>query len=100
MKKRFLSILLTLCMMLMLVPTTAFADFTQTIYVVAGVSELCGELWKGDPESAPENIMDKQEDGTYQKVYTDVAVMDGYQFKVVENHVDNGETWHGIDGRD
>ena len=100
MKKRILSILLTLCMMLMLVPTTAFADFTQTIYVVAGVSELCGELWKGDPESAPENIMDKQEDGTYQKVYTDVAVMDGYQFKVVENHVDNGETWHGIDGRD
>ena len=36
--------------------------------------------------------MDKQEDGTYQKVYTDVAVMDGYQFKVVENHVDNGST--------
>ena len=41
----------------------------NSTFVVAGVSELCGELWIGDPESAPENIMDEQEDGTYIKVY-------------------------------
>ena len=99
MKKRILSILLTLCMVLMLVPTTAFADFTQTVYVVAGHSELCGKTWDGDPTTSSNNIMTDTDDGTYQKVYTDVAVRDGYQFKVVENHVVNGQTWHGIDGR-
>ena len=66
-------------------------------FVVAGVSELCGKLWKGDPESAPENIMDKQEDGTYIKVYNNVAVADKYQFKVVENRPDGEQIWRGDD---
>ncbi|MGO5207853.1 pullulanase X25 domain-containing protein [Bacillota bacterium LCP21S3_F9] len=100
MKKQILSILLTLCMVLMLCPVTAFADSTKTVYVVAGCGELCGNTWGADPTTSPDNIMTDTGDGIYQKVYTDVAVMDNYQFKVVENHVDNGSTWHGIDGGD
>ena len=69
----------------------------NSIFVVAGVSELCGKLWKGDTESAPENIMDKQEDGTYKKVYTNVAVMNNYQFEIVENRPDGEQIWRGDD---
>lgn len=69
----------------------------NSTFVVAGVSELCGQFWKGDPESAPENIMDKQEDGTYIKVYNNVAVADKYQFKVVENRPDGEQIWRGDD---
>ena len=69
----------------------------NSTFVVAGVSELCGKFWKGDPESAPENIMDKQEDGTYIKVYNNVAVADKYQFKVVENRSDGEQIWRGDD---
>ena len=69
----------------------------NSTFVVAGVSELCGKFWKGDPEIAPENIMDKQEDGTYIKVYNNVAVADKYQFKVVENRPDGEQIWRGDD---
>ena len=69
----------------------------NSTFVVAGVSELCGKFWKGDPESAPENIMDEQEDGTYIKVYNNVAVADKYQFKVVENRPDDVQIWRGDD---
>lgn len=69
----------------------------NSTFVVAGVSELCGKFWNGDPVSAPENIMDKQEDGTYIKVYNNVAVADKYQFKVVENRPDGEQIWRGDD---
>lgn len=69
----------------------------NSTFVVAGVSELCGKFWIGDPESAPENIMDEQEDGTYIKVYNNVAVADKYQFKVVENRPDDVQIWRGDD---
>ena len=69
----------------------------NSTFVVAGVSELCGKLWIGDPKSAPENIMDEQEDGTYIKVYNNVAVADKYQFKVVENRPDDVQIWRGDD---
>ncbi|MSS01492.1 hemoblobin-interacting domain-containing protein [Floccifex porci] len=65
-------------------------------FVVAGVSELCGKFWKGDPEIAPENIMVAQADGTYKKVYTNVAVMNNYQFKIVNNFADGSQNWIGI----
>ena len=41
--------------------------------------------------------MDKQEDGTYIKVYNNVAVADKYQFKVVENRPDGEQIWRGDD---
>lgn len=69
----------------------------NSTFVVAGVSELCGKFWNGDPVSAPENIMDKQEDGTYIKVYNNVAVADKYQFEVVENRPDGEQIWRGDD---
>ena len=94
MKKRMLSILITLCMVLLLVPTTAFAE--DSVYVVAGVSELCGTYWDGSPETSTDNIMEAQTDGTYKKVYTNVAVMNNYQFKIVENFADGTQNWIGI----
>ena len=100
MKKRILSIVLAICLLLTLVPTTAFADLTQEMYVVAGVSELCGETWEPNPETSPDNVMTDNGDGTYQKVYTNVAVMDGYQFKVVKKDITGVQTWYGIDGGD
>ena len=96
MKKRILSIVLAICLVLSLVPTTAFADITKEKYVVAGISDLCGSNW--DPAS-PDNVMtDNDGDGTYQKVYTNVAVMDGYQFKVVKYTPTGESIWYGIDG--
>ena len=61
MKKRILSIVLTLCMMLTLVPTVAFAS--DATYVVAGVPELCGKNWDGSVEGNEENIMASNGDG-------------------------------------
>ena len=86
MKKRMLSILITLCMVLLLVPTTAFAE--DSLYVVAGCIELCGSVWDGSPDTSPDNIMVAQADGTYKKVYTNVAVMNNYQFKIVNKFAD------------
>ncbi len=96
MKKRILSIVLALCMMLTLVPTVAFAS--DATYVVAGVPELCEKNWDGSPEGNEENIMASNGDGTYIKVYTNVAVKNDYTFKVVENLSDGTQNWYGADG--
>ena len=76
-------------------PTTAPAGST---YVVAGSEELCGVLWKGSPEEAPENVMKANGDGTYTKVFTDVQIADSLQIKVVENTADGGQNWIGDEG--
>ena len=96
MKKRILSIVLTLCMMLTLVPTVAFAS--DATYVVAGDPELCGKNWDGSVEGNEENIMASNGDGTYIKVYTNVAVKNDYTFKVIENLSDGTQNWYGADG--
>ncbi|MGN0549015.1 MAG: hypothetical protein ACI4IM_05405 [Acutalibacteraceae bacterium] len=96
MKKRILSIALALCMMLTLVPTMAFAS--DPTYVVAGSSELCERNWEGSPDGNEGNVMTANGDGTYIKVYTNVAVKNGYTFKVVENFNDGTQTWYGADG--
>ena len=96
MKKRILSIVLAFCMMLTLVPTMAFAS--DATYVVAGVPELCGKNWDGSVEGNEENIMASNGDGTYIKVYTNVAVKNDYTFKVVENLSDGTQNWYGADG--
>ena len=71
---------------------------TTSVFVVAGVKELCGTVWAGSPETSPENIMEAQPDGTYKKVYTDVAVANNYQFMIVENTGEGVQNWIGIDG--
>ena len=78
-------------------PTTAPAPAGST-YVVAGSEELCGVLWKGSPEEAPENVMKANGDGTYTKVFTDVQIADSLQIKVVENTADGGQNWIGDEG--
>ena len=78
-------------------PTTAPAPAGST-YVVAGSEELCGVLWKGSPEEAPENVMTANGDGTYTKVFTDVQIADSLQLKVVENTADGGQNWIGDEG--
>ena len=78
-------------------PTTAPAPAGST-YVVAGSEELCGVLWKGSPEEAPENVMTANGDGTYTKVFTDVQIADSLQLKVVENTADGGQNWIGDNG--
>ena len=75
-------------------PTTAPAPAGST-YVVAGSEELCGVLWKGSPEEAPENVMTANGDGTYTKVFTDVQIADSLQIKVVENTADGEQNWIG-----
>ena len=80
-------------------PTTAPAPAGST-YVVAGSEELCGVLWKGSPEEAPENVMTANGDGTYTKVFTDVQIADSLQIKVVENTADGGQNWIGDNGGD
>ena len=99
--KKAMSLLLSLILAVMTLSTTTVnVCAADTTYVVAGISELCGNLWDGDPISSPDNIMTYNGDGTYQKVYTNVAVMEGYQFKVVENSSFGEMIWHGIDGGD
>ena len=72
----------------------------ESTYVVAGSEELCGVLWKGSPEEAPENVMTDNGDGTYTKVFTDVQIADSLQIKVVENTADGGQNWIGDNGGD
>lgn len=67
---------LTLCMVLVLVPATEFAN--DSVYDVPEVSQLCEKLWDSSTETSEDNIMESQEDGTYKKVYTIVAVMNNY----------------------
>ena len=78
-------------------PTTAPAPAGST-YVVAGSEELCGVLWKGSPEEAPENVMTDNGDGTYTKVFTNVQPAESLQLKVVENTADGGQNWIGDEG--
>ena len=78
-------------------PTTAPAPAGST-YVVAGSEELCGVLWKGSPEEAPENVMTANGDGTYTKVFTGVQPAESLQLKVVENTADGGQNWIGDEG--
>ncbi len=75
-------------------PTTAPAPAGST-YVVAGSEELCGVLWKGSPEEAPENVMTANGDGTYTKVFSGVAPAEKLQVKVVENTADGKQNWIG-----
>ncbi len=79
-------------------PTLSVSASTTSTYVVAGVEELCGVNWRGDIIEGADNIMTQNADGTYSIVYTDVAVNNDYQLKVVENDSVGNMTWYGVDG--
>ena len=76
------------------------AETGDATYIVAGAQELCGLGATGygwDPTDTT-NAMTANEDGTYSKVYTDVAVKNDYQVKVTTTAADGTVTWYGIDG--
>ena len=98
--KKALSLLLSLMLIVTSISVTAISVSAadDVTYVVAGVEALCGVSWKGDTAEGADNIMTQNADGTYSKVYTDVAVMNDYQLKVVANDAAGNMTWYGIDG--
>mgnify|MGYP004654992301 FL=1 len=75
-------------LMLVALIATSFSAMAEDIYIVAGSEELCGTVWDGTDLN---NKMADNGDGTYSKTFTNVAVKNGYQFKVVKN----GEEWYG-----
>ena len=75
-------------LMLVALIATSFSAMAEDIYIVAGSEELCGTVWDGTDLN---NKMTDNGDGTYSKTFTNVAVMNGYQFKVVKNGVE----WYG-----
>ena len=98
--KKALSLLLSLMLIVTSICVTAISVSAadDVTYVVAGVPALCDAEWKGDTVEGADNIMTQNADGTYSKVFTDVAVMNDYQFKVVANDAAGNMTWYGIDG--
>ena len=75
-------------LMLVALIATSFSAMAEDIYIVAGSEELCGTVWNGTDHN---NKMTDNGDGTYSKTFTNVAAMNGYQFKVVKNGVE----WYG-----
>ena len=75
-------------LMLVALIATSFSAMAEDIYIVAGSEELCGTVWDGTDLN---NKMTDNGDGTYSKTFTNVAVKNGYQFKVVKN----SEEWYG-----
>ena len=75
-------------LMLVALIATSFSAMAEDIYIVAGSEELCGTVWDGTDLN---NKMTDNGDGTYSKTFTNVAAMNGYQFKVVKN----SEEWYG-----
>lgn len=75
-------------LMLVALIATSFSAMAEDIYIVAGSEDLCGTVWDGTDLN---NKMTDNGDGTYSKTFTNVAVKNGYQFKVVKN----SEEWYG-----
>ena len=75
-------------LMLVALIATSLSAMAEDIYIVAGSEELCGTVWDGTDLN---NKMTDNGDGTYSKTFTNVAAMNGYQFKVVKN----SEEWYG-----
>ncbi len=60
-------------------------------YTVAGSAALCGSTWDGTDVT---NLM-TQTGTVYTKVYTDVALGEGYQIKIVRTNIDGTLDWIG-----
>lgn len=67
--------------MLVALIATSFSAMAEDIYIVAGSEELCGTAWDCTDLN---NKMTDNGDGTYSKTFTNVAAMNGYQFKVTK----------------
>ena len=91
--KKALSLLLSMMLVVTsLVVTVMSVSAAGDTYLVAGSTDLTGYEWVGVAANAPENVMTENGDGNYEKVFTNVAVGNGYQFKVVKNDSE----WIGV----
>lgn len=77
-------------LMLVALIATSVSAMAEDYYIVAGMESLCGSVWDGNDTN---NQMNAVGNGTYAKTYANVAVAEGYQFKVVKN----GTEWIGKD---
>ena len=99
--KKATSLLLSLMLIVTSLSVTIFsvsAADTNSTFVVAGMPEFCGTEWDGNPATSPDNVMTATGDGTFEKVFTDVAPAESLQVKVVENTTDGSQIWYGQDG--
>ena len=96
--KKALSLLLSLMLLVTSLSAAAVSTFAAdtATYVVAGTENLCGVSWKGDYEEAADCVMTAKGDGTYEKVFANVApTTEPIQFKVVENTAEGELVWIG-----
>ena len=92
--KKALSLLLSMMLVVTsLVVTVMSVSAAGDTYFVSGCEELTGYKWAETEATCGDNVMTANGDGNYEKVFTNVAVGNGYQFKVVKN---DGEEWIGI----
>lgn len=83
MKKRVVSVVLTLCMMLTFIPLTLLAASAQDVqYVVAGTSNLFGNAWDYTTESG--NLMTQTESGKYELVLSPTEACGSAEFRVAK----------------
>ena len=91
--KKALSLLLSMMLVVTsLVATVVSVSAAGDSYFVSGSEELTGYKWAETEATCGDNVMTENGDGNYEKVFTNVAVGNGYQFKVVKNDTE----WIGV----
>ena len=91
--KKALSLLLSMMLVVTsLVVTVMSVSAAGDSYFVSGCEELTGYKWAETEATCGDNVMTENGDGNYEKVFTNVAVGNGYQFKVVKNDSE----WIGV----
>ena len=91
--KKALSLLLSMMLVVTsLVATVVSVSAAGDSYFVSGSEELTGYKWAETEATCGDNVMTENGDGNYEKVFTNVAVGNGYQFKVVKND----KEWIGV----
>ena len=91
--KKALSLLLSMMLVVTsLVATVVSVSAAGDSYFVSGCEELTGYKWAETEATCGDNVMTENGDGNYEKVFTNVAVGNGYQFKVVKNDTE----WIGV----
>ena len=88
--KKALSLLLSLMLIVASLSVTVLSvSAADSSYSVVGVEALCGVEWaKSTADAGANNMMTLKDDGTYEKVYTNVSVQNSLELKVLS---DSGE---------
>ena len=92
--KKALSLLLSMMLVVTsLVATVVSVSAAGDTYFVSGTEELTGGYkWATTEATCGDNVMTENGDGNYEKVFTNLAVGNGYQFKIVKNDTE----WIGV----